>query len=66
MKVDHLTVISLLRREMNWHRNHPGGSGCSESYERGFIVGLKQAQSLVRKAANTIAKGTKQTKQIEK
>lgn len=45
-------LILLLNKEILWHRKNPGGSACGESFENGFICGLKQARSLARKAYN--------------
>jgi hypothetical protein len=55
--VDVLKYASdLITEEIKFHRHNPGGSGCNESYERGFIVGLQQARRLVRQLHNRLRK----------
>lgn len=41
-------ISKVISQEITWHRKHPGGSGCGESFENGFIVGLQQARRLIR------------------
>jgi hypothetical protein len=42
-------IKTSLNSEIIWHKKHPGGSACGESFENGFICGLKQARRILRK-----------------
>jgi hypothetical protein len=50
MKLDHRAIVKLLAQDIKWHRENRGSSGCGESFENGMIVGLQQAQRLIRSA----------------
>lgn len=43
------SIRRVLTEEIKWHRDHPDGSCCGESFENGFISGLSQAKRLVFK-----------------
>jgi hypothetical protein len=45
--------IKAMNADILWHRKNPGGSGCGDSFESGFICGLKQARRLARKVLNS-------------
>ena len=45
--MDKKTVIKLLSQEIKWCKKNP--SGKSKTWEKGFIKGLEQASSLIKK-----------------